>query len=305
MMSFNAKDVQALREKTGCGMMDCKKALMESQGDKDKAIEILRKKGLTAASKKSGRITAEGIVYALTNDDKTIGAIIEVNSETDFVAKNEQFVKFVDMCAQTIINNNPSGVDELLQMTPKGSEEKICNLLQEKILTIGENIRIRRFVRYEGNVCTYVHGEGRIGVMVNFKVDNVVSKLTVYNELVKDIAMQIAASNPLFVDKDSIPNETVEKEKEILKTQAINEGKPSNIVEKMVMGKISKYYQDVCLLNQPFIKNSDITVLKYIQEKSKEIDSKVEVKSFVRFEKGEGLEKREDNFADEVANMIK
>ncbi len=304
-MSFTAKDVQALREKTGCGMMDCKKALSESQGDMEKAIEILREKGLAAASKKAGRIAAEGIVYALVNDDASVGAVVEVNSETDFVAKNNEFIKFVDICAKTVIDENPSSVNELLEITPKDNKEKIADLLRDKILTIGENIKIRRFERYEGNVCTYVHGGGRIGVMVNFEVKNDVAQSLIFKELSKDIAMQIAASNPLFLDKNSVPQDVVEKEKEILTAQAINEGKPANIAEKMVMGRISKYYKDVCLLQQPFIKNGDVDVETYVEQKSKEIGEIIKIKSFVRFEKGEGLEKREDNFADEVASMIK
>ena len=172
-MSFTAKDVQALREKTGCGMMDCKKALTESQGNVEKAIEILREKGLAAASKKAGRIAAEGVVYGLVNDDASVGTIIEVNSETDFVAKNGEFIKFVDKCAKTVIDENPSDVNELLEIMPSGDRVTVAELLREKILTIGENIKIRRFMRYEGNVCTYIHGGGRIGVMVNFEVSRI------------------------------------------------------------------------------------------------------------------------------------
>lgn len=304
-MSFTAKDVQALREKTGCGMMDCKKALVESQGDMEKAIEFLREKGLAAASKKAGRIAAEGIVFTLVSDDSKVGVVIEVNSETDFVAKNEEFIKFVNICAQTVINKNPADVEELLEIVPENNNQKIADLLRDKILTIGENIKIRRFSRYEGQVCTYTHGGGRIGVMVNFDTSDNVASLTEFKDMAKDVAMQIAASNPLFLDKESVPSETIEKEKEILTAQAINEGKPANIAEKMVLGRISKYYKEVCLLQQPFIKNGDISVLDYIKEKSKEFGDDIKVKSFVRFEKGEGLEKREDNFADEVANMIK
>lgn len=304
-MSFTAKDVQALREKTGCGMMDCKKALTETNGDMEKAIDVLREKGLAAASKKADRIAAEGIVYGLVNNESKVGALLEVNSETDFVAKNDEFIKFVDKCAQVIINKNPGNVDELLTMVPDGNSASIADMLREKILTIGENIKIRRFVRYEGNVCTYIHGAGRIGVMVNFKVDDNVSSHASFKDVAKDVAMQVAAANPLFLNKQSVPNETIEKEKEILTAQAINEGKPANIAEKMVMGRINKYYKDVCLLEQPFIKNGDITVLKYLEEKSKELGGKIEVGCFSRFEKGEGLEKREDNFADEVANMVK
>lgn len=304
-MSFTAKDVQALREKTGCGMMDCKKALTESQGNVEKAIEILREKGLAAASKKAGRIAAEGVVYGLVNDDASVGTIIEVNSETDFVAKNDEFIKFVNKCAKTVIDENPSDVNELLEIMPSGDKLTVAELLREKILTIGENIKIRRFMRYEGNVCTYIHGGGRIGVMVNFEVSKELAKKTEFNEMAKNIAMQIAAANPSFVDKSSVPNETIEKEKEILTAQAINEGKPAEIAEKMVMGRIGKFYKDVCLLEQAYIKNSDINVAKYIDEVSKELGGAISVRSFVRFEKGEGLEKREDNFADEVASMIK
>lgn len=304
-MAFTAKDVQALREKTGCGMMDCKKALVESQGDMEKAIEFLREKGLAAASKKAGRIAAEGVVFALVDEKIKAGVVIEVNSETDFVAKNEEFIKFVSICAKTVIKNNPSSVEELLEMVPEESNEKIADLLREKILTIGENIRIRRFSRFEGNVCTYIHGGGRIGVMVNFEISEKVALLPEFKEMSKDIAMQIAASNPLFLDKESVPSETIEKEKAILTAQAINEGKPANIAEKMVIGRISKYYKEVCLLEQPFIKNGDISVSDYIKEKSKEFGEDIKVKAFVRLEKGEGIEKREDNFADEVANMIK
>lgn len=304
-MSFTAKDVQALREKTGCGMMDCKKALTESQGNVEKAIEILREKGLAAASKKAGRIAAEGVVYGLVNDDASVGTIIEVNSETDFVAKNGEFIKFVDKCAKTVIDENPSDVNELLEIMPSGDRVTVAELLREKILTIGENIKIRRFMRYEGNVCTYIHGGGRIGVMVNFEVSKELAKKTEFNEMAKNVAMQIAAANPSFVDKNSVPNETIEKEKEILTAQAINEGKPAEIAEKMVMGRIGKFYKDVCLLEQAYIKNSDINVAKYIDEVSKELGGAISVRSFARFEKGEGLEKREDNFADEVASMIK
>ena len=304
-MSFTAKDVQALREKTGCGMMDCKKALTESQGNVEKAIEILREKGLAAASKKAGRIAAEGVVYGLVNDDASVGTIIEVNSETDFVAKNDEFIKFVNKCAKTVIDENPSDVNELLEIMPNGEKVTVAELLREKILTIGENIKIRRFVRYEGNVCTYIHGGGRIGVMVNFDASKELAKKPEFNEMAKNVAMQIAAANPSFVDKKSVPSETIEKEKEILTAQAINEGKPTAIAEKMVMGRIGKFYKDVCLLEQAYIKNSDINVAKYIDEVSKELGGAISVNSFVRFEKGEGLEKREDNFADEVASMIK
>ena len=304
-MAFTAKDVQALREKTGCGMMDCKKALTESQGNMEKAIDVLREKGLAAASKKADRIAAEGIVYGLVDDESKVGVLLEVNSETDFVAKNNEFIKFVDSCAKIIINKNPGSVEELLTMAPEGSSESVADMLREKILTIGENIKIRRFVRCEGNVCTYIHGAGRIGVIVNFKVGNDISSNPAFKDVAKDVAMQIAAANPLFLDKQSVPNNTIEKEKEILTAQAINEGKPANIAEKMVMGRINKYYKEVCLVEQPFVKDSDKTIAKYTEETARALDGNIKITKFVRFEKGEGLEKREDNFADEVASMVK
>ncbi len=302
-MAFTAKDVSALRERTGCGMMDCKKALTASDGDMEKAIEFLREKGLAAAAKKAGRIAAEGVVYAIVDEAKKVGVVIEVNSETDFVAKNEQFMTFVDTCAKTVIAENPADVDVLLNCTAVGATETIADLLREKILTIGENMKIRRFARFEGDVVTYVHGGGRIGVMVKFDTD--VADNATFKTLAKDIAMQVAASNPSYLNKESVPAETVAHEKEILTAQAINEGKPANIAEKMVMGRIGKFYKEVCLVEQPFIKDGDINVQKHIDAVAKEIGGSIKVVEFVRFEKGEGLEKREDNFADEVASMVK
>ncbi len=302
-MAFTAKDVSALRERTGCGMMDCKKALTASDGDMEKAIEFLREKGLAAAAKKAGRIAAEGVVYAIVDEAKKVGVVIEVNSETDFVAKNEQFMTFVDTCAKTVIAENPADVDALLNCTAVGGTETIADLLREKILTIGENMKIRRFARFEGDVVTYVHGGGRIGVMVKFDTD--VADNATFKTLAKDIAMQVAASNPSYLNKESVPAETVAHEKEILTAQAINEGKPANIAEKMVMGRIGKFYKEVCLVEQPFIKDGDINVQKHIDAVAKEIGGSIKVVEFVRFEKGEGLEKREDNFADEVASMVK
>ena len=303
MASFTAKDVSALRERTGCGMMDCKKALTASDGDMDKAIEFLREKGLAAAAKKAGRIAAEGVVYAIVDSEKKVGVVIEVNSETDFVAKNEQFMTFVDTCAKTVIAENPADVDALLACKAVGSEDTIADLLREKILTIGENMKIRRFARYEGDVVTYVHGGGRIGVMAKF--DTNVADKDEFKTLAKDVAMQIAASNPTYLDKNSVPAEIVAHEKEILTAQAINEGKPANIAEKMVMGRIGKFYKEVCLVEQPFIKDGDVSVQKHIDAVAKEIGGSVKVVEFVRFEKGEGLEKKEDNFAAEVASMVK
>jgi elongation factor Ts len=302
-MAFTAKDVQNLRQSTGCGMMDCKKALESSDGNMDKAIEFLREKGLAAAAKKAGRIAAEGIVFACVNENTKVGVAVEVNSETDFVAKNDEFVNFVKTVAATIQEQNPADVEALLELKPSGSDMTVSELLREKILTIGENIKIRRFSRMEGDIITYVHGGGRIGVMVKFDT-NVASK-TGFVEYAKDIAMQIAAANPQYLDKASVPNEAVEEEKKILKAQAINEGKPENIAEKMVLGRISKFYKDFCLLEQEFVKDTEITIVKYTEQKAKELGGNIKILEFVRFEKGEGLQKKEDNFAEEVQNMIK
>ena len=286
-MAFTTQDVKNLRESTGCGMMDCKKALTETDGDMEKAIELLREKGLSKIAKKAGRIAAEGIVCAIQDKDKKVGVVIEVNSETDFVAKNAVFVQFVEDCAKTVLNENPADVDALLACTIAGGTGTVQEALQEKILTIGENLKIRRFARYEGTVETYVHGGGRIGVMVRFEVEGTpdTEKFLSYS---KDIAMQVAASSPTYLDKDAVPADTIAKEKEILTAQAINEGKPANIAEKMVMGRIGKYYKEVCLLEQPYIKDGDISVQKFTEATGKELGVQIKVVEFVRFEKGEG-----------------
>lgn len=303
-MAFTTQDVKNLRESTGCGMMDCKKALTETNGDMEKAIELLREKGLSKIAKKAGRIAAEGIVCAIQDKDKKVGVVIEVNSETDFVAKNAVFVQFVEDCAKTVLQENPADVDALLGCTISGGTGTVQEALQEKILTIGENLKLRRFARYEGEVETYVHGGGRIGVMVRFEVEGT-PDAAAFQAYAKDIAMQVAASTPTYLDKDAVPAETIAKEKEILTAQAINEGKPANIAEKMVMGRINKYYKEVCLVEQPFIKDGDISVQQFTDTTAKELGVKIRIVDFVRFEKGEGLEKREDNFADEVASMVK
>ncbi len=302
-MSFTAKDVQTLRERTGCGMMDCKKALTDAAGDMEKAIELLREKGLAAAAKKAGRIAAEGVVLAVVDAAKKVGAVIEVNSETDFVAKNADFMAFVEACAKTVAEQNPADVDALMNCTLVGASVTVDAALKDKILTIGENMKIRRFARYEGDVVTYIHGGGRIGVMVKFDTD--LGSNPAFEAYGKDIAMQIAAANPGYLNREKVPAAVIEKEKEILTAQAINEGKPAAIAEKMVMGRINKYYQQNCLVDQAFIKDGDISVAQHTENTAKELGGKITIVDFVRFEKGEGLEKREDNFADEVASMVK
>ena len=303
MANFTAKDVKDLRERTGCGMMDCKKALTESDGDVEKAIEFLREKGLAAAAKKAGRIAAEGIVDTYVSDDGKVGAIIEVNSETDFVGKNADFKAFVAALAKLVADKSPADVDALLKLEYPDSTMTVEEMLREKILTIGENLNIRRFDRYEGSVATYIHGGGRIGVMVNFDTD--VAGKDGFAEVAKDVCMQIAAVNPQYICPDCVPAERVEKEKEILTQQAINEGKPANIAEKMVAGRIKKFYKEICLVEQEFVKDPDLSVKAYVEDAAKKLGGSIKISSFVRFEKGEVLEKREDNFADEVASMIK
>jgi len=300
MANFTAQDVKDLRERTGCGMMDCKKALTESNGDVEKAIEFLREKGLAAAAKKAGRIAAEGVVDAYVSEDGKVGAVIEVNSETDFVAKNAEFKEFVAVLAKLVADTNPADVDALLAAGYPGSDLTVADMLREKILTIGENMNIRRFERAEGNVVAYIHGEGRIGVMVTVEAD--LSNDAAVTAA-KDCAMQIAAINPLYKDRDSVPAEDVEKESAIIKAQIKedpkNASKPDNIIDKMLIGKINKFYEQNCLVEQAFVKDDSVSVGKYLETNG------VKLVNFVRFEKGEGLEKREDNFADEVASMIK
>lgn len=306
-MAFTAKDVQSLREKTGVGMMECKKALSASDGDMDKAIEILREKGLAAAAKKSGRIAAEGVVTAIVDEATKVGVVIEVNSETDFVAKNEKFMEFVESCAKTVAANKPADVDALLKLPAVGLNMTIEEELRDKILTIGENMKIRRFTYAEGTICTYVHGGGRIGVMVSFNTD--LGDKAEFQDYAKDVAMQIAAINPLYLDETAVPAEVIQKEKEILTVQIENDeklkNKPAQIIAKMVEGRVGKYYKENCLVDQQFVKNSDVTVAQYTAETAKNLGGSIQITGFVRYEKGEGLEKREDNFADEVAGMIK
>lgn len=302
-MAFTANDVKSLRERTGCGMMDCKKALTEADGNMDKAIEILREKGLAAAAKKTGRIAAEGIVVSLVDENKNVGVILEVNSETDFVAKNESFVEFTKNVAKTIIDFSPKDIEELLSQKCHGSDMTVEENLREKILTIGENMKIRRFERLEGSMISYVHGGGRIGVLIQFETD-LYSK-EAFKDYGKDVAMQIAAVFPQFLNKEDVSQDVLDKEKEILLAQAINEGKSADIAKKMVEGRISKYYKENCLLEQAFVKDNEMSILDYTKKTEKELGGSIKVLKFVRYEKGEGLEKREDNFADEVAGMMK
>ena len=301
-MAFTAQDVKTLREKTGCGMMDCKKALTQADGNMDAAIDILREQGLAKQAKKASRIAAEGVAYAATNADATVRVVVEINSETDFVAKNDDFMSFVKTVADTIIEKNPADVDALLAEKAADSDMTVAELLQEKVLTIGENIKIRRFARYEGAVATYIHAGGKIGVMVNFETD--VAGKKGFAEYGKDIAMQIAAVNPSYLQKSDVPDEVIEHEKAIMTEQVINEGKPEAIAQKIVLGKIGKYYEENCLVNQAFVKDNKMTVEQYTAKVAKDLGGSIKILGFVRFEKGEGLEKRSDNLADEVAKQL-
>ena len=304
-MAFTAQDVKALREMTGVGMMDCKKALQATDGDMDKAVDWLREKGLAAAQKKAGRIAAEGVAYADVFNG--VGVVVEVNAETDFVAKNEKFLDFVKGVAAVVANEKPADL-EALMAAPYGDGKTVVEMQQEMVLVIGENISVRRFKFYEDGVSIpYIHAGGKIGVIVNMELEGIAADAVV--ELGKDIAMQIAAMRPSFLDKSEVDNSTLDKEREILTAQAKqdpkNAGKPDNIIEKMVMGRIGKYYEENCLLQQAFVKENKISVEKHVAEVAKQLGGKIVVKSFTRFEKGEGIEKKQDNFAEEVASMVK
>ena len=304
-MAFTALDVKALREQTGCGMMDCKKALVDSDGDFDKAVEILREKGLAAATKKAGRIAAEGVVFAVTCGN--IGVIVEVNAETDFVAKNDKFQNFVKNTAQVVVDQNPADVDALLAC--KMGEGTVESALQENILVIGENMKIRRFVRYEGPCVAYIHGGGTHAVLVNFETSDDIAAQEGFVACGRDIAMQIAAVNPEHLVKEDIAADVVSKEKEILIAQIKQDPKtatkPDAVIEKMVAGRIAKFFKETCLLEQPFVKDDKISVGNYVENCAKALGGDLKVLRFTRFEKGEGIEKRVDDFASEVAGMVK
>ena len=291
---ITASQVKELREKTGAGMMDCKKVLTETNGDEEKAIELLRERGIAKAAKKSDRIAAEGLVETYISEDGKVGVVVEVNAETDFVAKNEEFRNFVADVAKQVAKENPADVEALLEQKSIAEPEKtVREVLTNKIATIGENMSIRRFVRFETNnlLESYIHGDGKIAVLVEMENGT--------PELAKDICMQIAAARPEFLDRASVPADRLAKEMEILKAQAMNEGKPADIAEKIVQGRINKFYGEVCLVEQEFVKDPDVKIGKLVESKG------AKIVRFARFEKGEGLEKREENFAEEVAKQIK
>ena len=289
---ISASTVKELREITGAGMMDCKKALTETNGDIEKAIEYLREKGISKAAKKSSRVAAEGVVAAFVSEDAKTGAVVEVNAETDFVSKNEEFVAFVNKLVEIVAVKAPKDVEEIKTMEFENGKT-VEEVLTEKIATIGENMSIRRFERIETDnlVGKYIHGNGQIAVLVELKGGN--------QEVAKDVCMQVAALNAEFLDESQIPADRVEKEKEIITQQTINEGKPANIAEKIAEGRLKKYFEELCLVHQKFVKDSSKTVSEYVKENGGEI-----VK-FYRLEKGEGIEKKEDNFVEEVMSQLK
>lgn len=302
MANISAKDVNELRKMTGVGMMDCKKALMETDGNVDKAIELLREKGLANQAKKADRVAAEGMVVAKVNADNTIGAVVEVNSETDFVANTDEFKAFVNSVADTIIEKNPADIDALKACTISGGTMTVEEALQELFLKIRENLQIRRFVRLEGILVPYIHGGGKIGVMVKAEAPEATEGVLT---AAKDCALQVAAMNPPYLCREYVPASVLEEEKKIILAQMAEDpkmsSKPDQVKEKIAAGKVGKYYSENCLLEQTFVKDSSMNVQQYVDS----IAKGAKIVEFIRYERGEGIEKRVDNFADEIASMIK
>ena len=306
MAAVTSAMVKELRERTSAGMMDCKKALVESDGDMDKAIEWLREKGLSQAAKKASRIAAEGVVAQYMNDNGSVGVVVEVNCETDFVARTDNFLSFCNNVAKHIALANPTDVDALLTQKFVDDESKtISDLVSEATVAIGEKISIRRFARYEtsGVVSTYIHLGGSVGVLVEVATDKPESAEV--KTFAHDLALQVAAARPEAVRREEVDASKLEKEKEILRAQAINEGKPEKIVDRMVEGRIEKYYKEVCLLDQAFVKDPDKSIKGLMGEIAKAAGATIDIVRFTRFERGEGIEKRHDNFAEEIAAQMK
>ncbi|MBE6540288.1 MAG: elongation factor Ts [Ruminococcaceae bacterium] len=307
MADISAKVVMELRKKTGCGMMECKKALVSANGDFDEAIKILREKGLAVAAKKADRVAADGIVDVYTANGCT--AIIEVNTETDFVAKNASFKEFVHGILVTIVETKPADVAALLATKFAGKETTVEDELKQEIFTIGENMSIRRFEVIEGVTGTYIHGGGSAGVVAKFEVEGGVENTEGFAEYAKNVCMQIAAMNPLYVCKNCVPESVIQGEKDILLAQIKNDpklaNKPEQIIEKMVTGRIEKYYDTNCLVHQQYVKEENMTVQQYTENTAKELGGAIKVVSFVKYEKGEGIEKREDDFASEIEKLVK
>lgn len=308
-MAFTAKDVQLIREKTGVGMMDCKKALVETDGDIDKAVDVLREKGLASAAKKASRVAAEGVVAAYS--DGKAGALVEINCETDFVAKGDKFVDLASKVVKTVVEQDPADVDALLKLTISGGSETVEEAVQEVFLALRENMKIRRFVRAAAPVATYIHMGGTVGVLVEFDTDEATAAKPEFEAMGKNVAMQVAAMSPSYLDEASVPAEVLAKEKEILVAQMKEDpkmaSKPEAVLKKIVEGKIGKYYTENCLLDQDFVRSDlfDGSVSGYVAKVAKELGADIKVKGFTRFAKGEGIEKKTENFAEEIANMVK
>ena len=307
-MAISAKDVMELRKQTDCGMMECKKALTEADGNFEKAIEILRERGLATAAKKASRVAAEGMVYADYCPACKVGVVIEVNAETDFVAKNDKFVDFVKEATKVIMKQNPADVEALMACKTEAGET-VDEALKNLILVIKENIKVRRFARYEGHCAAYVHGGGTHGVIVKFETSDEVAAKPEFAAFGKDIAMQIAAANPSYLNESDVPADVLAKEKEIVLAQMANDpktaNKPDAIKEKMAIGKLGKFYKESCLVDQAFIKDGGIDVKKYVADTAKALGGEITIASYTHFTKGEGLEKRNEDFAAEVAAAIK
>ena len=287
MANFTAKDVNELRKNTGVGMMDCKKALTEADGDVEKAMLILREKGLATQAKKAGRVAAEGMVIAKVNADHTVGCVVEVNSETDFVANTDEFKAFVNTVADTIIEKNPADVEALKSTVIAGGTATVDEALQELFLKIRENLQIRRFTRLEGILVPYIHGGGKIGVLVTFNVEGIDPASGAFQKCGRDIAMQVAALNPVSATREDVPADVAAHEMEIYKAQAAESGKPEAIQEKIALGRMDKFYKENCLAEQDFVKNPDLTVAQYADECAKEMGGKIAITGFVRFALGE------------------
>ncbi|MBQ2988646.1 MAG: elongation factor Ts [Clostridia bacterium] len=306
MANISAKMVGDLKKKTGAGLMDCKRALVETNGDVDAAIKILREKGLAAAAKKADRIAADGLVSVL-KDGNTV-AMVEVNSETDFVAKNATFVEFVQGILRTVIAFKPATIEELKACKFDGTEYTVEETIKDKIYTIGENITLRRFTVIEGITSTYIHGNGSIGVIVKFDVDAAVAETAEFVEFAKNIALQAGAYATPYLDRDHVPASVINEEKEVIMGQIKNDpknaSKPAAIIEKMAIGKLGKFYEENCLVDKEYIKEDNMKVSQYIASTAKALGTSIKVVEFARFEKGEGIEKREDNLGDEVAKML-
>ena len=309
MADISAKAVAELRAKSGCGLMDCKRALQEAQGNFDEAMKLLRERGLAVAAKKADRIAAEGVVDILLSDDGKTAVMIEVNAETDFVAKNASFQEFVKGILKTILAVRPADIDALMAAKFDGTDFTVEAELKDKIFAIGENMNIRRFLIVEGIMSTYIHGKGQTGVIVEFDADEAAASNEGFAEYAKNVALQVAAMPCIYVNKEAVPASIIDEEKDILMKQIqndpANEKKPANIIEKMVTGRIGKFYEANCLTEQAYVKEDSMSVAQYTEASAKSFGGKITIKNFYRYEKGEGLQKREENFAEEIANMVK